>query len=258
MMIMSYKQDDHPDDSLPKLFKIKIALLAFAVVISLLFLLSYLSIQGCPAYFLNFPMRSTDCDASNVLALSAELTVAGIFAIIISLIFYEKQKIGSSKLQKLATDQLQQTMHLNKIQNQINDFEFEQNRLTAIRIMARYFNELHNVLQIIMPQSTKGPYRNTSDLEKRDELVDKIREVIDNVTLSKDPSYSLVRVIEQLLADIKNTPKPGDVVKINSGKFTINGSQDFESLLLRINTVQNTLSGVQREIIKKIKHSPDT
>ena len=92
--------NEYQNSNLSKEFKIKMGLLAIGVIISLLAVLAFVSTQGCPAYFLNFPMRTVDCDLSNTLTMALELTVAGTFAIILGLIFYQKQKkiTGLAKL----------------------------------------------------------------------------------------------------------------------------------------------------------------
>jgi len=104
--------NEYQNSNLSKEFKIKMGLLAIGVIISLLAVLAFVSAQGCPAYFLNFPMRTVDCDLSNTLTMALELTVAGTFAIILGLIFYQKQKGDSDKIIELTR---KQRIRLNEI-----------------------------------------------------------------------------------------------------------------------------------------------
>lgn len=228
-------------------------LLAIGVIISLLAVLAFVSTQGCPAYFLNFPMRTVDCDLSNTLTMALELTVAGTFAIILGLIFYQKQKGDSDKIIELTRKQLVQSTEISKINLRIDEIDFENNRLNAIRILIRHFSELRDILERIKSTDKKGPYRSIDELNKRDEIIEKIEEVVDNVPLSHDPQYNLPFEIDRLLKEVKKTPGREDITKTQGGKFVIHREVNFDNVISRISSMETTLGGIQREILKKAK-----
>lgn len=232
-------------------FKLKMALVSGIVIMTLIAFLSFVSIQGCPAYFLNFPMRSDDCDASNVLTMTIEITVAGTFAIILGLIFYEKQKGDSDLIIKLNRKQLEQKTELSRIDKKIDDVDFDNKRLNALRIIIRNFNTLKERLEIIQPNG-KGPFRKIEDLEKIEYIVTKIEKIVDETSLSRDPEYTLPDKIHELLRDVRKIT--GKASKIGGGeKFLFTDEPDFVTVISKISSMESTLGGVQREIIKKGK-----
>jgi len=240
----------------PKLsfnFKIKMVLVVGIVIMTLVAFLAYVSIQGCPAYFLNFPMRTVDCDVSNVLTMTIELTVAGIFAIILGLIFYEKQKGDSDVIIELNKKQLEQKGKLETVDKKLDAVNFEIKRLNGIRVLKRNFEELGQVFERIKPNDEKGPFRNTEDLEKKDELISKIENVIDNISLSKDIKYELPVVISTLIRDAKNVPPLEQISKTSAGKFIPQDNPEFDNIISRITKMKSTLDGIEGKIIEKNK-----
>lgn len=245
--------DESPNSSLSRIFKIKMGLLAVGVIISLITVLAYVSTHGCPAYFLNFPMRTADCDLSNTLTMVLELTVAGIFAIILGLIFYQKQKGDSDKIVEINSKQIEQTSELTKINQRIDDLDFENKRLNALRIIIRHLNELKVVLERMKPTEKQGPFRSYSDIIERDQIIEKIEDVIDNVSLSRDPNYNLPFQIDRLLSEIKKMPRKEDISKIDEKTFLFQNEINFEEGVSKISTMETTLGGIQREIMNKAK-----
>jgi len=247
-------EDELQRPALSKIFKFKMAVILVTVVSVFIVLLYYMSTQGCPAYFLNFTMRTVDCDISNVLTMSIELTVAGIFAIVLGLIFYEKQKGDSDIIIRLNKEQLKQRKEIEQVDKKVEDaFDFDTKRLNGIRILLRNFNELKQVLERIKPDDTKGPFRDIEDLKKRDEIISKNEDVIDNIPLSRDIQYNLPDVIGTLLSDAKNTPSLEQISKTSASKFIVHANPDFDSIISRITTMESTLSGIQSKITKKDK-----
>ncbi len=246
-------EDEFKRPELSRKFKLGIIIISGIVVLCLIVFLIYVSMQGCGAIFLNFPMRSSDCDVSNVLAMSIELTVAGIFAIIVGVIFYEKQKGDTELIIKLARKQLKQQNELQTVDQRIDEVEFNDERLKGIRIMVRNFNEIQQVLQRIQGTDKSGPFRNVQDIVKRDELIEKIEKVIDTTSFSKDPEYNLVESVESLLNEIKKTPSPEQILRTSAGKFAVNGKPNFTNLISKISSMESTLGGIRRTIIDNEK-----
>ncbi|MDE1861504.1 MAG: hypothetical protein KGI33_01190 [Thaumarchaeota archaeon] len=231
-------------------FKIKAAISIGGVILLLVYWLYYISLLPCPSSVYSFLLKTQECDISNILGVSMSLIVAGIFAIILSWIFYNKQKIQSNRIEGLAGKELELTRQLSLVNRRLTELEFEQRRIDGCRILIRNLRELSRIVQIIEPVDGRGPFRSIRNLDKRDEIVGNIRHVIDTIPFSRNPDFPLVQAIEDLCVFAltvpdRNTSTPTDLV------FTVREDPNYELLTARVNQMIQTLIGFQQRILER-------
>lgn len=247
---MSENGNRDRQDSLSTRFKVKASLAITVVIVFLISFLYYVSIQSCPSYWLTIIVRNHECDLSNIFGVIVSIIVAGIFAIILSWIFYEKQKIDTTRIKQLAEKELTLTTGLSKVNQRVSELEFEQRRLNASRILIRNFRDLSEINTIIRPAERKGIFRPMEYLNRRDEIVKNVREVIDATPLSHDPHFELTPVIEDLCSFAMRVPDRNTVITTGA-VFGVAESPDYETLHTKINQMISTLDNFQKKVLER-------
>lgn len=242
--------DDTEQEQLGLRFKIKASIAIAGVIVLLVNFLYYVSLLPCPSSLFTFLLKNQECDLSNILGVSISLIVAGVFAIILSWIFYSKQKIDSNRIERLATKELALTEQLSQINQRVTDMEFEQRRLDGCRILIRNLRELSAIIEIIRPSEGRGPFRPIRHLNRRDEIVKEIRQVIDSVSLSRDPHFPLIPTIEEFCAFVLRMPDR-NTVAMTDAAFTVPADLDFAEFDTRVNVMIQTLVNLQQTILDR-------
>ncbi len=233
-------------------FKVKASIAIVGVMVLLVYFLYYVSLLPCPSSLFTFLFKNQECDLSNILGVSISLIVAGVFAIILSWIFYNKQKIDSNRIERLAKKELDLTEQLSQVNQRMNELEFEQSRLDGCRILIRNFRELSEIIELIRPREGKGPFRTIGFLNTRDEIVKDIRQVIDSISLSHDPHFSLIPTIEELCVIVLGMPDR-NTVTITDEVFVVPQNLDFDMLGTKINVMKQTLINFQQTILDRTR-----
>lgn len=241
------------NERLSKGFKIKAGSSIAGVLIALFITLYVISMLPCPSSLSNIPIRNNDCDLSNILVLSLSLIVAAIFAIIVSWIFYEKQKIDSNRIRDIAEKEYALTSALSQVNQRISELEFEQRRLSALRTINRNFQDLVEILAVLKG-TDQSWFRSLEDLDRRDSMVTNIRQVIDTTSLSHDASFNLGDVIEELCNIAMRTPDRNKITATGDDMFVSDTSdEEFDALVIRINQMIQTIRGLQGSIQERTR-----
>ncbi len=150
----------------------------------------------------------------------------------------------------MAEKELTLTTGLSKVDRRVSELEFEQRRLNASRILIRNFRDLSEINTIIRPAERNAIFRSMEYLNRRDEIVKNIREVIDATPLSHDPHFEPTPVIENLCSFAMKVPDRNTVITTDA-VFGVAESPDYEILHTKINQMISTLDNFQKKVLER-------